>query len=59
MSNHTAVDLSPEAIAFADWMAALNIREAELDAIRTRVEAVHLRASEPEDVTIERSVPAA
>jgi len=51
VSNNTAVDLSPEAIAFADWMANLTNPESELDAIRTRVESVHLAASEPEDVT--------
>ena len=42
MSNHNVVDLSPEATAFAEWMAALTIPEGELDAIRTRVESVHL-----------------
>jgi acetyl esterase/lipase len=51
MSTHTAVDLSPEAIAFADWMAALPTPEAELDAMRTRVESTHLMSSEPEGVT--------
>jgi acetyl esterase/lipase len=51
MSNHNVVDLSPEATAFAEWMAALTIPEGELDAVRTRVESVHLTTSEPESVT--------
>ncbi|MFF2510268.1 alpha/beta hydrolase [Streptomyces sp. NPDC058086] len=51
MSDHAAVALSPEAIEFADWMAGLAIPESELDATRTRVESVHLKAREPEGVT--------
>ncbi|MFJ8024614.1 alpha/beta hydrolase [Streptomyces sp. NPDC096311] len=51
MSDHAAVELSPEAIEFADWMAGLAIPESELDATRTRVESVHLKAREPEGVT--------
>ncbi|MFC4507711.1 MULTISPECIES: alpha/beta hydrolase [Streptomyces] len=46
-----AVELSPEAIEFADWMAGLGVPESELDATRTRVESVHLKAREPEGVT--------
>ncbi|MGA6223134.1 alpha/beta hydrolase [Streptomyces umbrinus] len=46
-----AVELSPEAIEFADWMAGLGVPESELDAMRTRVESVHLKAREPEGVT--------
>ncbi|MGW4144162.1 alpha/beta hydrolase [Streptomyces mirabilis] len=51
MTDHAAVALSPEAIEFADWMAGLAIPESELDATRTRVESVHLKAREPEGVT--------
>ena len=51
MSDHAAVELSPEAIEFADFMAGLVIPESELDAIRTRSESVHLTAREPEGVT--------
>ncbi|WP_343243931.1 alpha/beta hydrolase [Streptomyces sp. SID13726] len=51
MSDHAAVELSPEAIAFADWMAQLAVPESEVDALRTRVESVHLKAREPEGVT--------
>ncbi|WDV57069.1 hypothetical protein PV963_01955 [Streptomyces coeruleorubidus] len=51
MSDHAAVELSPEAIAFADFMAGLVIPESEVDAMRTRVESVHLTAREPEGVT--------
>ncbi|MFF7655876.1 alpha/beta hydrolase [Streptomyces sp. NPDC007983] len=51
MSDHAAVELSPEAIKFADFMAGLVIPESELDAIRTRSESVHLTAREPEGVT--------
>ncbi|MGN9842112.1 alpha/beta hydrolase [Nonomuraea sp. H19] len=51
MSDHIAVELSPEAIEFADFMAGLVIPESELDATRTRVESVHLTAREPEGVT--------
>ncbi|WP_405718652.1 alpha/beta hydrolase [Streptomyces sp. NBC_01537] len=51
MSEHAAVELSPEAIAFADFMAGLVVPESELDATRTRVESVHLTAREPEGVT--------
>lgn len=51
MSDHAAVELSPEAIAFADFFAAMVIPESELDAIRTRVESSPLMAREPEGVT--------
>ncbi|MFJ9713216.1 alpha/beta hydrolase [Streptomyces sp. NPDC101234] len=51
MSDHAAVKLSPEAVEFADWMAGLVVPESELDATRTRVESVHLKAREPEGVT--------
>jgi acetyl esterase/lipase len=51
MPDHAAVELSPEAIEFANWMAGLVIPESELDATRTRVESVHLTAREPEGVT--------
>ena len=49
--NRVAVELSPEAAAFAEWMSRFATPETELDAIRSRVESVHLTASEPEDVT--------
>jgi len=51
VSDHAAVELSPEAIEFADFMAGLVIPESEVDAIRTRSELVHLTAREPEGVT--------
>ncbi|MDI5913295.1 MULTISPECIES: alpha/beta hydrolase [Streptomyces] len=51
MSEHAAVELSPEAIEFADFFAAMVIPESELDATRTRVESSHLMAREPEGVT--------
>ncbi|MFF9808059.1 alpha/beta hydrolase [Streptomyces coeruleorubidus] len=51
MSDHAAVELSPEAVEFADFMAGLVIPESEVDAIRTRSESVHLTAREPEGVT--------
>lgn len=51
MTTDQAVDLSPQAIEFAEFMASLVNPESELDALRTRVETVHLTASEPEDVT--------
>ncbi|WP_328784783.1 alpha/beta hydrolase [Streptomyces canus] len=51
MSEHAAVELSAEAIEFADFFAAMVIPESELDANRTRVESSHLMAREPEGVT--------
>jgi acetyl esterase/lipase len=51
MSNQNVVDLSPEATAFADFMVAFTTPESELDAIRSRVESVHLTSPEPENVT--------
>ncbi|MGW7730777.1 alpha/beta hydrolase [Streptomyces canus] len=51
MSEQTAVELSPEAIEFADFMAGLAIPESELDAMRIVSESVHLTAREPEGVT--------
>ncbi|WP_406155368.1 alpha/beta hydrolase [Streptomyces canus] len=51
MSEQTAVELSPEAIEFADFMAGLAIPESELDAMRIVSEGVHLTAREPEGVT--------
>jgi len=51
MSDAVFVELSPEAIDFAEWLTTLPVPESEIDALRTRVESVHLRASEPEGVT--------
>ncbi|WP_405748077.1 alpha/beta hydrolase [Streptomyces canus] len=51
MSEQTAVELSPEALEFADFMAGLAIPESELDAMRIVSESVHLTAREPEGVT--------
>ncbi|MFD3499463.1 alpha/beta hydrolase [Streptomyces sp. NPDC058676] len=51
MSDHAAVELSPEAIEFENFMAGLVIPESEVDAIRTRSELVHLTTREPEGVT--------
>jgi acetyl esterase/lipase len=51
MSDHTAVELSPEAVEFAQFMAGLAIPESELDAMRIVSEGVHLTAREPEGVT--------
>ncbi|WP_307840996.1 alpha/beta hydrolase [Streptomyces sp. GESEQ-4] len=51
MSEHAAVELSPEAIEFADFMAGLAVPESELDAMRIVAEGVHLKAREPEGVT--------
>ncbi|WP_406390665.1 alpha/beta hydrolase [Streptomyces sp. NBC_00882] len=51
MSEQTAVELSPEAIEFADFMAGLAIPDSELDAMRIVSESVHLTAREPEGVT--------
>ena len=39
MSEHAAVELSPEAIEFADFMTGFATPESELDATRTRVES--------------------
>ncbi|MDQ0604530.1 hypothetical protein QF037_008875 [Streptomyces canus] len=51
MSQHVAVQLSPEAIQFADWLAAGANPPSELDAARIQAEQVHLAAREPEGVT--------
>jgi pimeloyl-ACP methyl ester carboxylesterase len=51
VSEQAAVELSPEAIEFADFMAGLAIPESELDAMRIVSEGVHLAAREPEGVT--------
>ncbi|WP_405671174.1 alpha/beta hydrolase [Streptomyces canus] len=51
MSEQTAVELSPEALEFANFMAGLAIPESELDAMRIVSESVHLTAREPEGVT--------
>ncbi|MCF4121119.1 alpha/beta hydrolase [Antribacter sp. KLBMP9083] len=51
MSEHTVVELSPEAIEFADFMAGLAIPESEVEAMRIVTESVHLTAREPEGVT--------
>src|SRR5207244_3831612 len=51
VSDAVFVELSPEAIDFAEWLTTLPVPESEIDALRTRVESVHLRASEPEAVT--------
>ncbi|MEU0247729.1 alpha/beta hydrolase [Streptomyces sp. NPDC006235] len=51
MTDHTAVELSPEAVEFAEFMAGLTIPESELDAMRIVSESVHLKAREPEGVT--------
>ena len=37
--------------ALADFMVAFTIPESELDAMRSRVESVHLTSPEPENVT--------
>ncbi|MET7655400.1 MULTISPECIES: alpha/beta hydrolase [unclassified Streptomyces] len=51
MSEHAAVELSPEAIAFAEWLATGQNPPSELDAARIQAEQVHLAAREPEGVT--------
>ncbi|WP_326671536.1 alpha/beta hydrolase [Streptomyces canus] len=51
MSEHTAVELSPEATEFAEFFAGLAVPESELDAMRIVSEGVHLTAREPEGVT--------
>ncbi len=51
MSEHAAVELSPEATAFADWLAAGQSPPSELDTARIQAEQVHLEAREPEGVT--------
>jgi len=51
MSEHAAVELSPEATAFADWLVAGQNRPSELDAARIQAEQIHLAAREPEGVT--------
>ncbi|WP_406353930.1 alpha/beta hydrolase [Streptomyces sp. NBC_00658] len=51
MSEHTAVELSPEAIQFAEWLATGANPPSELDAARIQAEQVHLAAREPEGVT--------
>ncbi|MFI5477022.1 alpha/beta fold hydrolase [Streptomyces cacaoi] len=51
MSEHAAVELSPEAIEFAEWLATGQNPPSELDAARIQAEQVHLAAREPEGVT--------
>ncbi|GAA2613413.1 alpha/beta hydrolase [Streptomyces sp. LARHCF252] len=51
MSEHAAVELSPEAIQFAEWLATGQTPPSELDAARIQAEQVHLAAREPEGVT--------
>ncbi|MEV8547857.1 alpha/beta hydrolase [Streptomyces sp. NPDC051572] len=51
MSEHAAVQLSPEAIQFAEWLATGVNPPSELDAARIQAEQVHLAAREPEGVT--------
>ncbi|MDX3611978.1 alpha/beta hydrolase [Streptomyces europaeiscabiei] len=51
MSEHAAVELSPEATAFAEWLATGAEPPSELDAARIQAEQVHLAAREPEGVT--------
>ncbi|MGW3935759.1 alpha/beta hydrolase [Streptomyces phaeochromogenes] len=51
MSEHAALELSPEAIAFAEWLATGANPPSELDAARIQAEQVHLAAREPEGVT--------
>ncbi|WP_328342031.1 alpha/beta hydrolase [Streptomyces violaceus] len=51
MSEHAAVELSPEAIRFAEWLATGQNPPSELDAARIQAEQVHLAAREPEGVT--------
>ncbi|MCX4852909.1 alpha/beta hydrolase [Streptomyces canus] len=51
MSEHTAVELSPEATEFAEFFAGLAVPESELDAMRIVSEGVHLTARESEGVT--------
>ncbi|MFJ8715172.1 alpha/beta hydrolase [Streptomyces violaceus] len=51
MSEHAAVELSPEAIQFAEWLATGQNPPSELDAARIQAEQVHLAAREPEGVT--------
>ena len=51
MTATESVHLSPEAEAFAHWIADLATPQSEIDAVRTRAEATHLAASEPEGVT--------
>jgi acetyl esterase/lipase len=51
MSEHAAVELSPEAIRFAEWLATGANPPSELDAARIQAEQVHLAAREPEGVT--------
>ncbi|MCX5236039.1 alpha/beta hydrolase [Streptomyces prunicolor] len=51
MSERAAVELSPEAIQFAEWLATGANPPSELDAARIQAEQVHLAAREPEGVT--------
>ncbi|MFD6171144.1 alpha/beta hydrolase [Streptomyces coeruleorubidus] len=51
MSEHETVELSPEAIQFAEWLATGQNPPSELDAARIQAEQVHLAAREPEGVT--------
>ncbi|WP_244188004.1 alpha/beta fold hydrolase [Streptomyces regalis] len=51
MSEHAAVELSPEAIEFAEWLTTGQNPPSELDAARIQAEQVHLAAREPEGVT--------
>ncbi|MET9790572.1 alpha/beta hydrolase [Streptomyces canus] len=51
MSEHAAVELSPEATEFAEFFAGLAVPDSELDAMRIVSEGVHLTAREPEGVT--------
>jgi hypothetical protein len=51
MSEHAAVELSPEAIQFAEFLASGENPPSEVDAARIQAEQVHLAAREPEGVT--------
>lgn len=50
-SEHAAVELSPEAPEFTDFLAGLAVPESELAAMPIVSDGAHLKAREPEGVT--------
>lgn len=56
MGSTDSPALSPEAEAFAQWVADLATPQSDLDVVRTRAEATHLAASEPEEVTYRNEI---
>lgn len=51
MSNHAAVELSPEALAFENLLGSAMTPPSQLDITRNGIERLHQAATEPENVT--------